>query len=357
MAPAKVRINFPVHPAYEIHIEDPAMQIYLQHWTYVTGPDQEGNLAARRAIRQSLRQRKPWTGASPVTYLPPEQTLLRPDEMERLRGFFRELQYDAAHQNQLIERFAWHANLVDRSITDVLDFGCGNGMELLFLRAVLPQANIAAVDWVDRLTPAIRRLTEVNMVVGNVNEQCRAFPGKFQLIYSNHTLEHVYTPDDLIRMLFGLLTPGGTLISILPMDADPNAVFQDKLASIANDRASIHPFDMVYLNAAHPWKTNPADLHGTLVSAGFQRVALYQRARNRSAQLRAAAGKRLERILCALTFGAFRAVFRPLLPERARITTQISRVLHAAERRVWFGTSNLRARYAEEILLHATKQG
>lgn len=357
VVPAKVRITFPVHPAYEIHIEDPAMQLYLQHWTYITGPDQQGNLAARRAIRQCLRRRESWTGPAPVTLLSPEQTLLRPEEIERLRAFFRELRYDPARQERLIRRFGWHANLVDRSIDNVLDIGCGDGMELLFLRAVLPQAKITAVDFVDRLTTTVRRLTDVNLIVGDVNANCRALPSGFQLIYSNHTLEHVYTPDALLRTLFGMLAPGGSLISVLPMDADPNAVFQDKLTKIAESGASIHPLDMVYLNAAHPWKTNPADLHRTLSGAGYDRVMLYQRNQTRSAQARAAAAKRLERVLCALSFGAFRAVARPLLPEQARITTQISRVLHAAERRVWFGTGKLRTRYAQEILFHAVKPG
>lgn len=360
---ARVGVYFPMQPAYEIGIEDLSLQAYLQRWPYATGPDPEKNIAARKALRQCLRRRELWAGPSPVVLLAPEQTLLPQEEMGRIRSFLRELKCEGARERELMNDFAWEVNLVPRSARNVLDVGGGDGMELLFLRAVLPHAKITVVDYSDRLAPQVRRLVNPTVIAGDLNVHLRELPGGFDLIYSNHTLEHLYTPDQVMQTLYRLLLPGGSLISVLPMDANPGGLFQGKMARLAEAK-TIHPLDIAYLDMGHPWKTNPADLHRTLLGAGYRQVTLYQRVLHRSrfargGPLRLAMGMRIGQALCALSFGTVRRLARLLLPQRepARVATQVSRLLLAVERRVWFGTGRLKNHYAAEVLLHAVKPG
>jgi SAM-dependent methyltransferase len=159
---------------------------------------------------------------------------------------------------------------------NVLVIGCGKGEELLFLCAVLTQARITALDYRDELSPALKQATGVRLIVGNMNEILPRLGQEFDLICSNHTLEHLYKPAETLAKLVSVLRPEGALISTLPMDGMSSNRFLTDVRKVV-DRKNSHPLDVVYLDAGHPWKTNPVDLVATLLEAGFESPRLYQR--------------------------------------------------------------------------------
>jgi 2-polyprenyl-3-methyl-5-hydroxy-6-metoxy-1,4-benzoquinol methylase len=342
---------------YEMRIADSDLQAYLQRWPFATGPDPVRNLIGCAAIRKTLQPRQPST-ASNVVMLAPEQTLLATQESQRVQNAFRALHFDVARQRTLNNDFAWEVNQVPRSSRKVLVIGCGDGMELLFLRSILPQANITAIDYRDSLTPEVKALVNLVFLEGDFRLYLDSLAaGDYDLIFSNHTLEHLYAPDETIKILCGLLAPGGSLISTLPMDANPGSPFLSKVARIAAAKA-VHPLDLVFLDAGHPWKTNPADLNRTLHAAGFNDVRIYQRAKHLSryvagGRLRLETGKKVGLALHALFFGTTRNLAKALFHKRA--PARICRILLAMERRVWFGSNNLKNYYTYEALIHATK--
>ena len=343
--------------AYENRILDPDLQKYLQQYPFTSGPDHGKNVAGREAIVKNLRRRQPGESTE-VTLLDPGQTELQAEEIQRVNDSFRTLQFSDAKQRALMNDFAWEANLMPRAAKNVLVIGCGDGMELIFLRAVLPQAKITAVDYHDGVAPELKRIVEVAFHQGDMNRILATLPPGYDLISSNHTIEHLFTPDETIQSLFRLLAPGGSLISTLPLDGIPGNLHRGYIERICTSKKA-HPLDMEYLNVGHPWKTNPADLNRTLRTTGFSEVKIYQRAQHLSRYF-AGTRQRFERTkkfglaLNILLFLGPRSLLKLLIP-RDVAADKLCRYANAIERRVWFGTTMLNNTFAEEALIHATK--
>jgi SAM-dependent methyltransferase len=342
--------------AFEMRITDPAMQAYLQRYPFASGPDDAMNQAARAAIVENLKAREPGFPAE-VTLLDHEQAELPPGEMQRAQAMLADLKLPAERVETVRHDFAWEANLVPRNARRVLVIGCGDGMELIFLRAVLPQAQIVAIDYYDNLKGDLKQRVGVEFFGGDMQMHLRALTTKFDLIFSNHTLEHLYIPDETIETLFGLLAPGGTLVSVLPMDGKETSPFREKISQVAQER-TLAPADMVYIDAGHPWKTNPGDLKRTLSKVGFGEITFYQRGSHLSRframdQAQLARGHKRARLLQAVIFGPAHAVARTLFPRQA--PAGLLKLLYAAERRVPFGPNTLKNAYTEEVLLKAVR--
>ncbi len=341
---------------YQIRVDDPALQAYLQRYPFASGPDPAKNAAGRDAILHGLQVR-PLGNEPRQVLLRPEETRLAAPELERLRALFETLGIDASRRKTLEDDFGWEANLVPRTTRQVLILGVGDGMELLFLRAVLPEARITAIDYHDSVPEAVKQAVKLRFLEGDMNAHLQALRAEFDLIMSNHTMEHFYTPDETIGTLFGLLARAGVLIGTLPMDGKPGSPFLERVQRIAAKK-HVRPVDLVFLDSGHPWKTTPADLEGTLRRAGFQEVTVYQRAEHLSrpvpgtrAEYRR--GRRLGLVLHGAFFRLPRALGRLLPGSGAQ--AMFAKVLLAAERRVWFGSNNLKNRYTEEALVYATK--
>jgi SAM-dependent methyltransferase len=349
--------------AFEMLIEEPAMRAYLQRYPFAMGPDREMNSRGLEAIRRcfALRAKSSdvsvQSDAAAVVRFMPEETKLPKEILSRVHALMDEAGVPNEKRANLIDDFGWEAKLIPPGSRDVLIVGCGGGMELLFLRAMLPDAKLTAVDYGDSLTPELKKATAVRFYPGDLNEILYSFEPEFDLVFSNHTLEHLYSPDQMLATLFGLLQEDGALISTLPMDAMEGSPFLDKVAEIAK-RREFHPIDAVYLDAGHPWKTNPADLRATLLGAGFAKVEMYQQAEHLSRFIAAPQDKFHQRKnvglkLHALFFGVPRAIARTLFGSPPAI---LVRVLLAVERRVWFGANMLKNLYTEEACVVARKQ-
>ncbi|MEZ6071953.1 MAG: class I SAM-dependent methyltransferase [Pirellulales bacterium] len=116
-----------------------------------------------------------------------------------------------------------------KSTDHVLDFGCGNGGIMRHL--VKQAAEVAGVE----VNDASRRLAEeggfcVYSRLGDIPEDV-----KFDVIVSNHVLEHVPNVLDIVRELRTHLKPNGLLVVKLPID-DAQARYQRGWAKDDIDR-------------------------------------------------------------------------------------------------------------------------
>ncbi|HEV2619324.1 MAG TPA: hypothetical protein VGU23_05235, partial [Acidobacteriaceae bacterium] len=117
---------------------------------------------------------------------------------------------------------------------------------------------------------------------------------------------------------------------------------------------SIHPLDAAYLDAGHPWKTNPADLKQTMERAGFRDVLLYQRA-NHLARPTAGSRTHLEATkrrlirLHRISFGLSRPLLKAFFP--SRVPRALTKLFYALERRVSFGANRLANSHAQEAFV------
>jgi len=343
--------------AFQMTVENPAMRAYLQRYPFLIGPDKAMNELARKAIFDGLASRNRVPSPTAVRRLQPQETRLTAGQMDRLIRIMDESQVPQAVRAEMIDDYAWEANLVPLETKSALVLGCADGTELMFLRAVLPDAKITALDYQDEIPPARKRAIDVRFLQGDMNALIASFGQEFDLVSSNHTLEHLYTPNEVLTTLAGLLKPHGALISTLPMDAMEGSPFLSKVKQAAK-RKSIHPLDVVYLDAGHPWKTNPVDLAVTLQEVGFERPQLYQRQQHLSryanfGETRFKAQFAFGMVLHAIFFGLPRTVAKAVLagtPQRL-----FGRGLLAAERRIWFGSNLLKNRYTQEACVLARK--
>jgi SAM-dependent methyltransferase len=343
--------------AFQMPIEEPELRAYLQRHPFAMGPDDAMNRRCRTAVRQQFRAR-PERNPVATIRLQPAETVLPADVMARLKELMDQAGIPAEARASMINDFGWEANQLPKGRKDLLAVGCGDGIELLFLRAVFPDANLTGVDYNDGVAPALKKAVGLRFFGGDMNRILEGFEEKFDLVFSNHTLEHLYTPDSILATLSGLLREDGALLSTLPMDGVAGGPFVDRLAEIAR-AGEIHPVDFVYLDGGHPWKTNPADLDATFKGAGFAKVELYQRAEHLSRYFagteeefhsRKNRGLRLN----ALIFGNARTVVKMLFPKDP--PEILVRALLAADRRTWFGVNTLKNHFAQEACVVAYKQ-
>ena len=94
----------------------------------------------------------------------------------------------------------------------VLDVGCGSGENV---------ATASQMGWdaqgldVDPMAVSAARRRGINVRLGSLNE-LRFDDDSFDLILSEHVIEHVPDPSDLLREMRRILTPGGMLAVITP---------------------------------------------------------------------------------------------------------------------------------------------
>jgi 2-polyprenyl-3-methyl-5-hydroxy-6-metoxy-1,4-benzoquinol methylase len=104
-------------------------------------------------------------------------------------------------------KFRDHIKATDR----VLDFGCGGGF-------LLEQLNCAQKVGID-INPVIESPDGVT-ILKNYEATVEAFgANSFDVVISNHALEHIDNPSNALRECFELLRPGGKLIVVVPSES------------------------------------------------------------------------------------------------------------------------------------------
>jgi SAM-dependent methyltransferase len=343
-------------PAVLIRIPEPQLQVYLQNHPFASGPDPEANDRSRRAIEQHLELRPAGRPAS-VRYLKDEEIKLAPEEDSRLAMMMDQLGIAKKEKQRLIEDYLWKAAFIPRKAKSVLVLGCGNGEELLFIRAVLPLSTITAIDLKENLKPGLKELLKISFYCCNIGNLPEVLPSGFDLIYSNHVLEHMYDPEAILTLLGKF---GKSLVSALPMDGAQSAPFARKIAELARTSDKLHPLDVIMLDGGHPWKTNETDLHSTLTEAGFSNIRFYGRAHHLSRTFRGGrnlfiAQRLLGSWLHRLILGTLRSLLKLIFPHNP--PEMVIKIFFAGENRLWFGANRLKNRFAPEVLIVAETLG
>jgi hypothetical protein len=225
-------------PAYQFRILDSELQAYLQTYPFMDGSDLKKSTKARKAVLENFLVRSAGINTE-VSLLMPDQTNLASEERMRAEEMLVALGVDASRQHFLFNDFEWKASRVPRSAKNVLVIGCGDGMELIFLRAVLPGAKITAMDYNDKLSPQLKEMVRPIFLQGDISRILDTLAAEYDLVSSNHTLEHLFTPDETIQKLYRLLVAGGSLMAGMPMDGKPGTPFWAKWQGFARQKKFI----------------------------------------------------------------------------------------------------------------------
>ena len=353
-----------IRPAVQIPISDLEMQAYLQRYPFASGPQAEMNERCQRTITSGIYLRPPGLRARPV-WLQPEEARLSSHEEALAHSLLDQIGIPAAEKANHFDDFAWEVSFVPRETKNVLVLGCGNGIELIFLRAVLPEAHITAIDYAsddyNTMLPGLAEAVKLTFFRGDIVRNLLTLTREYDLVFSNHMLEHLYDPDSTLLILANLLVPHGQILSILPLVSQKGTPFWEKIhrfvaRKTVSPSATIHPLEFVFFDAGHPWKTNPDDLTGTLMRSGFTDVRMYQREGHCSRPLQMTAERYrrrrqllvwLNRLLISPARHAMMFLFPRWMPK------SLPSLFFAVERRLPFGTNYIANLFSEEALFLA----
>ncbi len=225
-------------------LNDPSIRSYLQRYPFATGPNEVLNELCRQAICENLTIRRREQATTQLRRLTRSQTQLTAEQSDRLERLMDEEMIPRSIRVRMIEDFGWEAALIPIETKDVLVIGCGDATEVVFLRAVLPDATITALDYRDEISSARKKSTGVKLIEGDLQVLLPLFGQEFDLVSSNHTLEHLYAPDEVLAAIAKLLRPNGALISTLPLEGMDNNPFLDRAKEVALKKA-VHPLDCI----------------------------------------------------------------------------------------------------------------
>jgi len=340
------------------------MQAYLQRYPFAAGPESEMNRLGLETVSAGVRSRRAERRVISVL-LKTEEAGLPAEETARAVALMDAIGVAKEKEAIHLDDFGWEANLLPQDAKNVLVIGCGNGVELIFLRAVLPEARITAMDYYKKLLPGLQEAVGVTFFEGDVGKLLPELEREYDLVFSNHTMEHLYAPNATLKTLAGLLVVGGHIVSVMPMVGMEGTPFleevrryTDRLAGDPN--AKIHPLELVYFDPGHPWKTNPDDIAATLRDSGFGDVQIYQRENHRSRPLQLSPEEYVSRRrrmtrLNRVFLGVPRRLLMWMFPRK--VPAKLPVLFYALERRLPIGTNLVMNNFSEEALFLARVGG
>jgi len=355
-------------PAYEMQIDDPQLRIYMQTEVLAGGVRSDCFGQSVAAFRRSFKERPPAVCADGCLgrIVDLDETEGRSDAglQRAAESLLEQLSFDAMGTEALFRDFAWKVRILPDNIADILSVGCGDGAELVFLRSRFPGAKIIALDYVNKISGQQRTLDllQAEFLQGDIFESIGGLHShglRFDLIFSNHVIEHFYEPDQQIASLCQLLRKGGMFSAGLPLDAYP---FADWLAKIGKAPTLAHALDMNWLDLRHPWKTHEADLAATLRRAGLVDVQVYRRrnhANNAKSGIQLSLTECREREHRARRAYAF--TLKPLVDALKMLFGQnpprrLVRLVFAVERRLPFGRYRVKCDVQPEVFVTAIRE-
>ena len=142
----------------------------------------------------------------------------------------------------------------------ILDIGCGEGIALEKLVRKFPGKVVAGVD-LERENIEICTRYGLTAVYSNLYEL--ALPsGSFDVGIMIDVLEHLDRPEEGVKELYRVLSPGGRLIVVIPNDRN---FFLSRLA--------LGMVKEAFYDAGHERQWSPGEAGGLLRAAGFQIVS------------------------------------------------------------------------------------
>ena len=329
----------------------------MQTYPFLDGPDEALNRDCLAALRANLRPR-PQSVHFEATPLEPERLLPSEVVLSRLDNLFRAVALTVGVQKHLLGDYAWKIQFVPESSKKILAVGYHTGHELLFLRAAAPRAEIFAIDWLDRSDPKIIELVKAKTFNGNLLYELQKFRGEFDVVFSNHVLEHMYDPDRAIAILFDCLATGGSFLCGLPLDGSRGDVYEGDWLRCDLDTGNLRRVDMGHIDPGHPWKTSVADLAATFGRIGLTDIQVFCRPNHltRDAELSLAELKSFRsrgRTLNRIFFGPLRTLIHSLFHDSP--PPFLLKCLFALERRIWFGSNRFKNAQSLEVVAFCRK--
>lgn len=173
-----------------------------------------------------------------------------------------------------ILRFNWKFEKINFNKKKILSLGCGDGMELFFLRSKFPESTIHAVDWSKNINPNVLKSLNVKFEENNIYDFLRKNENSYDFIYSSYFLEHSYDVDLLFTLINKSLISGGIIASNLPLISFFGTSYYKFLKKALVDK-NINQIDGGLIDLGHAWKTNEYDLYKTLEINGFSDINIY----------------------------------------------------------------------------------
>ena len=343
--------------AIRTFVTDPKLRAYIQQHPFLTGPDENANAQALLAIRSGIRVSRR-DGAGVIKRQPSLALALTPEENKRAADYLRAVGMSEAQIHHAQHDFGWRVFRVPAECKSILCLGSGEGEELAFLRAKAPAARIVVLDYVQKVRQSLLAAVNAHFIACDLVGELSAHPHLYDLVFSNHTLEHMFDPDQVLALIHKRLNPGGMIVSGLPLDGDATVPLQPFIAEICASASRLHAIDLGVFDAGHPWKTNANDLTSSLWAAGFSNIAILQRAdapfrSEPDHDRRASLPKALLGTAHSVFFKTARFALKALFP--AHPPHQVLRLLVALERRVPFGANRLKNTYAPDVTFSAVK--
>jgi SAM-dependent methyltransferase len=264
-----------------VRLTDPRHHAYLQKNPFLNGPDAVLNRELRSAWQTSLEiRRPPRVRFTHDALAVPLNELVAQADQGAVAATCARLDLDRREATRIIQTWAWKIARAPRNARKILSLGCGAGHELIVLRALFPHANIDGVDY-EVTVPRdwCKGLRIGDLRNQDVEEYLSMHPNTFDLVFSNHTLEHVSAPEHMLGLVREALVPGGTCVAALPLEGDTSNPFYYDLLAIAEKRYEVDPhLDLEFIGPSHAWKTNREDLAATLCAVGFSDIRMFSRA-------------------------------------------------------------------------------
>jgi len=340
-------------PALLLKYSDEGRHAYMQSYPFLSGPRQELNQLILDGLPDALTVRRP-TQTCKIERLSNRESRLPPEIEARARALFKEARVGDEEIAEAFSKIAWKCREIPQQARSILDIGCGGGMELVFLRALAPNSRILAIDWTDKVPARLKEVAQIEFRQRHVVEFLATSQEKFDIVFSNHVLEHMYDPDVVLKQIRDLLVSDGLMLAGLPLDG------WGGFAPTMRNRPTqgLASIDLGEFDFGHPWKTTASDLRETTISAGFGIVRLAQREGRLNVKTvgdevrlsqRKARGERLRRVVLGPLRGVLLSAFGLHPPQ------PFTRLFYGLERRVWFGSNNLKNSTVPEVLLMAQR--
>ncbi len=178
----------------------------MQRYPFATGPDEGLNRRCARELQTSLCLRNPPAQADRVRS---SQVRLPAGWEDRSANLLQVLGRSPDQITGALSDYGWKVSAIPASAKRILSIGCGEGDELAVIRAAFPTAELHAIDWECKVSPAGLAALNVTFETANFLDRLEVEQRQYDAIFSNHVIEHLFDPDNTLRHLRNWLTPGG----------------------------------------------------------------------------------------------------------------------------------------------------
>lgn len=142
------------------------------------------------------------------------------DELEFIRG-------RSAEKELLIKKFYMPASNLSRGgVISLIDVGCGEGFVLDYFNT--RGYDVTGIDYSDYGIKSQNPNVADKLIQGNLIEVCDSLinQGKnFDVLNLDNVLEHVRSPEEVLKRAHALLKPNGLLMIAVPNDFNPLQMF------------------------------------------------------------------------------------------------------------------------------------